>query len=237
MPVTRHVIHDELTDLTSTFNEMTDELSIQYSKLEERVRARTVELEESRNEAQVANESKTLFIANVSHELRTPLNGIIGMCAVAMQEEEMARVRSSLKIIYKSSDLLLHLLNDLLTFSSSSYGQNLAIEENAFRLGDIGTQLVSIFEKRAADANISLRVLFVGQSSVARTDPEQDGPEDAIAARSDVSEALQRVRTEDFAQGPLGTGPLRMIGLRGDKHRILQILMSKSRPAIYWCSP
>jgi osomolarity two-component system sensor histidine kinase SLN1 len=162
VPEKRHFIHDELTDLTSTFNEMSDELSVQYSRLEERVKMRTAELEQSRNAAQDANESKTLFVANISHELRTPLNGILGMCAVAIQEKDMISVRQSLKIIYKSGSLLSHLLNDLLTFSRNSFGQSLAIEDAGFRLVDIGTQLMSIFDKQAREAQIDLKVVYSG---------------------------------------------------------------------------
>jgi osomolarity two-component system sensor histidine kinase SLN1 len=112
----KHFIHDELTDLTATFNEMTDELMMQYERLEERVQQRTAELEQSKKAAEAANESKTLFIANISHELKTPLNGILGMCAVCMSEDDPIKLRRSLGIIYKSGDLLLNLLTDLLTF-------------------------------------------------------------------------------------------------------------------------
>lgn len=112
----KHFIHDELTDLTKTFNEMTDELMMQYERLEERVQQRTAELEQSKKAAEAANESKTLFIANISHELKTPLNGILGMCAVCMSEDDPVKLRRSLGIIYKSGDLLLNLLTDLLTF-------------------------------------------------------------------------------------------------------------------------
>lgn len=112
----KHFIHDELTDLTQTFNDMSDELMMQYEKLEERVQQRTAELELSKKAAEAANESKTLFIANISHELKTPLNGILGMCAVCMSEEDTAKIKRSLGIIYRSGDLLLNLLTDLLTF-------------------------------------------------------------------------------------------------------------------------
>ncbi|KIW33413.1 uncharacterized protein PV07_00265 [Cladophialophora immunda] len=226
VPEHRHVVHDELTDLTRTFNEMADELTIQYGRLEDRVKKRTSELEQSRNAAEAANESKTLFIANVSHELRTPLNGIIGMCAIAMQEEDVGSIRQSLKIIYKSSDLLLHLLNDLLTFSRSSFGQNFAIEEDTFRLVDVGSQLVSIFEKQARESDISLRVVFIGVEPKFQGDADQDDLEDAIVARHDMAGAIQKQKTNALAKGPADLGPLREIGLRGDKNRILQILMN-----------
>lgn len=82
IPDRKHMVNDELTDLTTTFNAMSEELAMQYERLEERVRERTAQLEISKKAAEAANESKTLFIANISHELKTPLNGILGMCAV-----------------------------------------------------------------------------------------------------------------------------------------------------------
>jgi nitrate/nitrite-specific signal transduction histidine kinase len=54
-----------------TFNEMTEELMLQYQSLEEKVAERTRELEISKKAAEAANESKTLFIANISHELKS----------------------------------------------------------------------------------------------------------------------------------------------------------------------
>ena len=61
----KHVVHDELTDLTRTFNEMSEELMMQYERLEERVKERTKELEQSKKAAEAADKSKTLFIANI----------------------------------------------------------------------------------------------------------------------------------------------------------------------------
>lgn len=98
----KHLITDELTELTQTFNEMTDELVKQYTLLDEKVAERTRELEISKKAAEAANESKTLFIANISHELKTPLNGIMGMCAVCMEEDDINRIKQSLKTLYKS---------------------------------------------------------------------------------------------------------------------------------------
>ena len=105
-----HFITDELTELTDTFNAMTDELLQQYNSLDEKVAERTKELEISKKAAEAANESKTLFIANISHELKTPLNGIMGMCAVCMEEDDIVRIKQSLKTLYKSGRHSLHFL-------------------------------------------------------------------------------------------------------------------------------
>jgi osomolarity two-component system sensor histidine kinase SLN1 len=156
----------------ATFNEMTDELLLQYTSLESKVSARTQELELSKKAAEAANESKTLFIANISHELKTPLNGILGMCAVCMGEDDLPKIKRSLQVVYKSGDLLLHLLNDLLTFTKNQIGQQLSLDEREFRLNDIKTQILTIFTKQVQEGNINFDVKFVG----ADTDPDSETP-------------------------------------------------------------
>ncbi|KAF1924778.1 putative histidine kinase HHK5p [Didymella exigua CBS 183.55] len=202
----KHFIHDELTDLTKTFNEMTDELMMQYERLEERVQQRTAELNESKKAAEAANESKTLFIANISHELKTPLNGILGMCAVCMSEDDPVKLRRSLGIIYKSGDLLLNLLTDLLTFSKNQVGQQLSLDEKEFRLRDISSQVLAIFEKQAKDGDINLSVRF-------------EGPYDA-----NLNDDGRPNHAGDL--GPYGLGRLKDMILYGDQHRILQVVIN-----------
>ena len=68
----KHIVHDELTDLTRTFNEMSEELLMQYERLEERVKERTRELEQSKKAAEAADKSKTLFIANIRYVCNGP---------------------------------------------------------------------------------------------------------------------------------------------------------------------
>lgn len=201
----KHFVRDELTELTTTFNEMTDELMMQYEKLEERVKQRTAELELSKKAAEAANESKTLFIANLSHELKTPLNGIMGMCAVCMSEKDPAKIQKSLGIIYKSGDLLLNLLTDLLTFSKNQVGQHLALDEKEFRLRDVSAQILAIFDKQAKDSAIDLNITY-------------EGPVDVN------SEMAQNQDKRDM--GPPGTGRIKDMILWGDQHRILQVMIN-----------
>lgn len=205
VPERKHWVTDELTELTSTFNEMSDELQMQYERLEERVRERTAELERSKQAAEAANQSKTLFIANISHELKTPLNGILGLTTVCMNEDDVSKIRSTLSTIYKSGDLLLHLLTDLLTFSKNEVGQQLSIDEAEFRISDLSTQLMPTFEKQAREGQIDLKVLYLGTS-------------DAFGNTAD--------NAGDKLYGPYGTGRIRDMCLWGDKNRILQVLMN-----------
>jgi osomolarity two-component system, sensor histidine kinase SLN1 len=211
----KHFITDELTELTSTFNEMSDELMMQYAKLEERVAQRTQELEVSKKAAEAANESKTLFIANISHELKTPLNGILGMCAVCMGENDLGRVKKSLEVVYKSGDLLLHLLNDLLSFSKNQIGQALSLDEKEFGLSDIKSQVTNIFDKQVRERHINFGVNFVGTENVELSSRRpSEKPSDKIP------------RNNSIALGPPGTGKLKHMRLWGDQHRILQVIIN-----------
>ncbi|KAL4938222.1 Two-component system protein B [Aspergillus oleicola] len=205
----KHFVTDELTELTSTFNEMSDELVIQYNRLEERVAERTRELEKAKIAAETANESKTLFIANISHELKTPLNGIMGMCAVCMAEEDLPRIKKSLHAVYKSGDLLLHLLNDLLTFSRNQIDQAIRLEEKEFKLSDIRSQLAIIFQNQVQEKHISFSIKFCHQ------DTPRIGVDDAAPADESGS-----------VYGPPRTAQLKDMVLWGDQHRILQILIN-----------
>ncbi|KAJ4265490.1 Histidine kinase osmosensor [Fusarium torreyae] len=205
-----HFVTDELTELTRTFNDMSDELVKQYLSLEVKVAERTRELEESKKAAEAANESKTLFIANISHELKTPLNGILGMCAVCMEENDIVRIKQSLKTLYKSGDLLLHLLEDLLSFSKNQIGQQLNLELREFRLADIRSQILTIFDKQVREGKINFSVEFIGSENI------------------DISTSPDRANGETRlpALGPYGTGRLKDMCLWGDQHRILQVIIN-----------
>ena len=151
--------------------------------------------------------AKTLFIANISHELKTPLNGILGMCAVCMGEDDLPRIKRSLQVVYKSGDLLLHLLNDLLTFSKNQIGQSISIEEKEFGLSDIKSQILTIFDKQVREGHIKFAVKFLS------TEPMEFSPDRSSGKPMP-------------AFGPPGTGRLKDMRLWGDQHRILQVIIN-----------
>ncbi|XWX00384.1 hypothetical protein V2A60_008404 [Cordyceps javanica] len=201
-----HLITDEVTELTEVYNKMTDELVKQYTSLDHQVAKRTRELEISKKAAEAANESKTLFIANISHELKTPLNGIMGICAVCMEENDILHIQHSLKTLYRSGELLLHLLEDLLSFSKNQISHEIKLEHKEFRLGEIRSQIISIFEKQARESKIEMDVIFIGPV------PEEANPGYLFVQQS-PSRATQPNRIRDMY-------------ILGDQHRILQVIIN-----------
>jgi len=138
------------------------------------------------------------------------------MCTVCMQEEDQTRIKRSLGIIYKSGDLLLHLLTDLLTFSKNEIGQQLTLDEKEFRLADVSSQILSIFDNQAREGVISLGVTF-------------HAPPDSLEAASSVPSPQ--------SHGPFGIGNVKDMYLWGDQHRILQVIINLVSNALKFTPP
>ena len=78
-----------------------------------------------RRETQRAKESgqmKSLFLANMTHEIRTPINAIVGFSEVLSALTTAEEKKEIIQIIKNNCDMLLRLINDILTASSLESG-------------------------------------------------------------------------------------------------------------------
>lgn len=95
-------------------------LSDHMYNLEQKVAERTHELQKARQQAELANQSKSSFLATMSHELRTPLNAAIGFTDVVLSKSFgplNAEQEEYLGYVFQSSKHLLELINDILDLS------------------------------------------------------------------------------------------------------------------------
>ena len=80
-------------------------------------------LREERERALEANRAKSTFVAVTSHELRTPMNGLLGMAYALDRSNLNEAQRRHVRLMIKSGDSLMQVLNDVLDLSKIEAGK------------------------------------------------------------------------------------------------------------------
>lgn len=116
------------------------------------------QLMEALQAAQIANNSKTMFLSNMSHDIRTPMNAVLGFTMLLDRDaENPAKVREYTRKITASGQHLLSLINDILDVSKIESGKVvLAFEE--FSLNDVVSSVDAIIQPMAKAKGQSFHV-------------------------------------------------------------------------------
>lgn len=121
-------------------------------------------LEAAAKEAEAANRAKSTFLSTMSHEIRTPLNAILGYAQLMSRDPSLgAETKANLKIIGRSGEHLLVLINDVLDMSKIEAGR-VELNPVTFNLPRLLDHLASMFRLRAEAKALRFEMLLDGES-------------------------------------------------------------------------
>lgn len=109
------------------------ELENVLENIESIISQKTAEVILAKENAEKANQAKTLFLANISHELKTPIHAIMSFAELGMEKIDKLdkeKIKDYFSKIYQSGERLYTLMNNLLDLSKLEIGNETYKFEN-----------------------------------------------------------------------------------------------------------
>jgi PAS domain S-box-containing protein len=114
----------------------------------------------AKEKAEESNRLKSAFLANMSHEIRTPMNGILGF-ANLLNNTELSNFKKGkyIKLIEKSGNRMLEIINDLINISKIEADQ-MDIKKSILDIKCLMSSLFEFFEPEAKSKNLKLNLIL-----------------------------------------------------------------------------
>lgn len=114
-------------------------------------------LKKAKADAESLAKAKEMFVATVSHEMRTPVNAIYGLTEQMLQKSNSDEMRADLKVVQKSAEHLIALVNDTLDFSKIE-SQKLKIEQIDFLPDELINEVYILHKDSAQNKGVELTI-------------------------------------------------------------------------------
>ena len=138
--------------------------SVQLEDANRKLHDANLQLTQTKVEADAANRAKSTFLSTMSHEIRTPLNAILGYAQLMARDPTLRPdAIANLKIIGRSGEHLLSLINDVLDMSKIEAGRT-ELHPVTFNLFRVLDDLAAMFRLRAEAKGLRFEMLVDGES-------------------------------------------------------------------------
>jgi PAS domain S-box-containing protein len=124
------------------------------------------EVSKAREEADLANKSKSIFLSIMSHEIRTPLSAILGYAQIMQRNPSPNSEHNNfVDKIEASGNHLLELINDILDISKIEAGE-IELKQSDFDLHDLVEGLALMFKNRCEAKELEFSVKGIGEKPI-----------------------------------------------------------------------